>query len=135
MNDKVNELRAEADRLEALRRLYPDLREYRGRWRKVLVSKKAAADCGEAELRRTCGCCSDAPYRAWPYVDTDFGRVYCDPPEHHAVNCDWSTATADEDLAQRLREAGVREEVAEDIAYKAVVLARVVSHSHEDEDE
>lgn len=66
---------AEAARLEQLRSRFPDLAKVtdRHRWERLISSAVVAT---EAELRHSCGCCSDAMLRLYLYLDTDLGRVY-----------------------------------------------------------
>lgn len=71
---------AEAERLAELSKLYPDLQKYVGRWNKVAYySKTVNAAVTNVDIRHNCGCCSDSPLEAWPFIETPHGRVYSDP--------------------------------------------------------
>lgn len=116
MRDKVAGLRVEADRLERLSQRFPDLTEYRGRWRTVLVAKSANAAATGVEVRYSCGCCVDAAVVAWPFVDVDGQRVYSSPT-------DFKVGTKDDDgdypwdgWDKPLRDAGIPEQVIEQVA-------------------
>lgn len=84
---KAEEMRAEglatiekAERLVALKKIYPDLRVYVGRWNKeVYCSKLVNPIVTDYEALYSCGCCSDAPLKFWAYLETPHGRVYADP--------------------------------------------------------
>lgn len=84
MADKIetdsNKLRARADQLDKLRSEFPDLREYRGRWETVLVSKGVNPIPESVYTKHTCGCCQDAGLDAWFYITRHGERVYTDPP-------------------------------------------------------
>lgn len=72
---------AEASRLEKMAAAYPDLRRHEGRWEKVaFCSKSVNALVTDYDMRYNCGCCSDSPLELWPYINTDHGKIYSDPP-------------------------------------------------------
>ncbi len=94
MSDPVEELRREAEKLQAeaskkveealrverLQRLYPDLTEKVGRWGKVVYrSPSVNSLVTDYETRFNCGCCNDSPLELWPYIETPHGRVYSNP--------------------------------------------------------
>lgn len=77
----------EADAKEKLENLgqlsaaYPDLRTFKGRWeKKVYCAKSANASVTGCDIRHNCGCCHDSPLEVWPYLETEHGKVYSDPP-------------------------------------------------------
>lgn len=74
------EKNAEADRLEALQKEFPDLVREVGRWNKVAFSSKTVnAHVEDYDLRHNCGCCNDSPLELWPYKKTAIGPVYSSP--------------------------------------------------------
>lgn len=76
--DKQYELAKKLDRMSAQ---FPDLRKYVGRWEKVVYySKTVNTKVARFDMRHNCGCCRDSPLEIWPYVETDLGKVYSDPP-------------------------------------------------------
>jgi hypothetical protein len=77
---EASEKLAEASRLEAMLKVYPNLRKHTGRWNKVAYySKDVNALVTRFDIRHNCGCCNDSPLEVWPYVETPFGNVYSDP--------------------------------------------------------
>ena len=73
---------AEAERLKALMKEFPDLQKYVGRWNKVAYySKTVNEKVQRFDLRHNCGCCNDSPLEVWPYLETPHGKVYSDPPQ------------------------------------------------------
>lgn len=76
----INTAQAHLENLRKISVLYPDARLYNGRWRKVQCSKTVNGEATEFEYKYSCGCCADAAVQIWPYVDTEAGRVYADPP-------------------------------------------------------
>jgi hypothetical protein len=72
---------SKAERLSRLVSRYPDLKKYVGRWKKIAYySRSVNGLVDQVDVRHNCGCCSDSPLEAWPYVETEDGRVYSDPP-------------------------------------------------------
>lgn len=77
----------DAERISRLLSRYPDLKRYVGRWNKVAYySKSVNPIVDKVDIRHNCGCCSDSPLEAWPYVDTEDGKVYSDPPSFFVGN-------------------------------------------------
>lgn len=105
----------EQARLSKAYQAYPDLQKHVGRWGKVAYYSKAVnSQVTFVDVRHNCGCCSDSPLEVWPYVDTEHGRIYSDPPcftvgEQHWIAGDkpypgWE---------QKMRGAGIHESVIE----------------------
>ena len=77
-NDLKNKLQKQLERTQTLTRLNKeyDLKEYRGRWKTFLTSKRAYELADNVEFGASCGCCADAIQYARPYfTDGDF-RIY-----------------------------------------------------------
>ncbi len=73
---------AEAEKLEALFKMYPNLLKKTGRWDKVAYySKDVNGLVTRFDIRHNCGCCRDSPLEVWPYLETPNGKVYSDPAE------------------------------------------------------
>jgi hypothetical protein len=70
-----------AEKLERLATLYPDLKKQVGRWEKVAYNSSPSANehVDKFDLRHNCGCCDDSPLELWPYLETEFGKVYSSP--------------------------------------------------------
>lgn len=80
----------QANSLERLLALYPGLREYTGRHQRVVYfSNTVNQKADQLELGHACGCCSDSPLVAWPYLESPFGRVYSDPPQFFVGEKHW----------------------------------------------
>lgn len=81
LNKEASDKVAEAERLVRLSAAFPDLQKHVGRWNKVAYySASVNSKVDQVEFRYNCGCCSDSPLEAWPYLNTTEGRVYSDPP-------------------------------------------------------
>lgn len=79
--------------LTQLQSQFPDLQKYVGRWDKVAYYSKAAnSQIQGFDYRRNCGCCADSPYEIWPYLNTEHGKVYSDPPKL------WADSLSEEEL-------------------------------------
>lgn len=104
---------AEVDRLTELQKLYPDLKKHVGRWNKVaFYSTKVNASVDNVDMRHNCGCCSDSPLEAWPYLETPHGRVYSDPPMFWVGERSYDGGErADTGWERGLRTAGIPEPV------------------------
>jgi hypothetical protein len=71
----------EADRLERLFTEFPDLLRHENRWKVVrYYSKSINPRANKYDISHNCGCCSDSPLEVWPYLETENGNVYSDPP-------------------------------------------------------
>lgn len=79
--EKIAELEEEVLALEQLFKLYPDLQSKTHRWGRVrYYSKMVNAKCDAYDLGHNCGCCSDSSLELFPYLKTENGNVYSDPP-------------------------------------------------------
>lgn len=71
----------EAARIQRLRVTFPDLNVRVGRWGKTaLFSASVNGRVDAFDARHNCGCCQDSPLEIWPYLTTEDGPVYSDPP-------------------------------------------------------
>lgn len=122
IQDEMNKLSKEAaallreqEQLKKLVEAYPDLQKYVGRWNKVAYySKSVNGKVTEADVRHNCGCCRDSPLEVWPFLKTEHGNIYSDPPcftvgEQHWIAGDkpypgWK---------QKMRDAGINEAIIE----------------------
>lgn len=87
LDKEVADRQAEANRVRQLAEMFPDLETHTDRWkRQRYISKSVNGRVADYELRRTCGCCPDAPRVLWPYVETEFGRVYSNPPSFYLTH-------------------------------------------------
>lgn len=72
---------AQAEKIEALLKEFPALRQRTGRWNKVAYyAKEANSKANRFDLRHNCGCCQDSPLEVWPYFESPAGNVYSEPP-------------------------------------------------------
>lgn len=104
---------SEAEQLEKLVAAYPDLQKYVGRWNKVAYySKTVNAQANRFDLRHNCGCCADSPLELWPYLETELGKVYTDPPSFQIGEKHWICGdTSYPGWKDKLRAAGISEEI------------------------
>ena len=105
MQKKADEL----DRLEKLTTRYPDLSRHTGRWNRVVhCSTLVNEQVDRVYFRYNCGCCSDTPLEAWPYLETEFGDVYSNPACFFVGEQHWiSGAQPNEKWEETLREAKI----------------------------
>src|SRR3990172_4201725 len=106
-------LKQEAYRLQKLAETYPDIKKYVGRWNKIVYCNKTVNNkVNKFDRRYNCGCCGDSPLEIWPYIETEFGKVYSDPPEFRVGNKSYSIdAEASPGWDGKMREAGISESV------------------------
>lgn len=106
---------AELVRLEKLAALYPDLARFGGRWQRVVYcSELVNEQATHVFCRYNCGCCSDSPFEAWPYVKTEYGDVYSKPALFFVGEQHWiSGAAPNENWEKELRKAKISETVIE----------------------
>jgi len=104
---------ADAQNLRRLKEIYPTLQRYVGRWNKVAYFISAVNHLVDKfDQRFNCGCCPDSPLEIWPYIETEFGKVYSDPPEFRVGNKSYSMdAEASPGWDGKMREAGISESV------------------------
>lgn len=82
-NKLLNKTNQEIEILEKRKNLvkkFPDLEEYRGRWRTVLISKDVNQIVENVHFSHSCGCCNDAVLFAWTSINEDGIDVYSKPP-------------------------------------------------------
>ena len=108
----------EADQLANLTAKYPDLKKYVGRWNKVAYySSQANAQTTDYDLRHNCGCCNDSPLELWPYLSTEDGRVYSDPPSFMiGERDDYQGERAYDGWEEKLRRAKIPEALIERVS-------------------
>lgn len=109
---------AELDAIERLRTGFDDLRSRTGRWNKhVLYSRHANAVATACDIRHNCGCCQDSSLEVWPYLDTQDGPVYTDPPMFWVGEAYYNGGDVPRDgWDDRMREAGISEAVIDVVA-------------------
>lgn len=84
IQEKINKLRAEIVRaekeIEQLKRItdrFPDATVYQDRWKtERIFSATASPLCDKYDWKHSCGCCADSPVHLFPYLETEFGKVY-----------------------------------------------------------
>jgi hypothetical protein len=109
----ANAKAAELERVEKLTTMYPDLSRREGRWKRVVLCSRLVNDqATDVFLRFNCGCCPDSPLEAWPYVKTEHGDVYSDPPYFMVGERHWiSGSTPLENWEASLRRESIAETV------------------------
>jgi hypothetical protein len=84
MNDLKKKTEDQIGKMQALLYLCGqyDLLEHRDRWSNIrYYSPKINKIADNVEIHHTCGCCSDAPLIARPYVVVNGINLYSDPPK------------------------------------------------------
>lgn len=87
ITDKINRLEkekadksAEIFKPQKILEVYPDAEVYTGRWNKVVYCSPSVNELvTNYDSRHNCGCCSDSPLEIWPYLNTEYGRIYSKP--------------------------------------------------------
>lgn len=104
---------SKADKLEKLLEQFPDLLKHTNRWNTVrYYSKSVNHQVTNYDLIHNCGCCSDSPLELWPYVETENGRIYSDPPYFIIGERNYDTDLGDTlnaDWCDQLRKASISE--------------------------
>ena len=136
---------AAADKLEALLKLYPNIRKRTGRWNKVaFYSKDVNATATRFDIRYNCGCCNDSPLEVWPYAETLQGNVYTDPPDFRVGRKEpWGGGDLPEKgWDKQMRDAGISESIISAVsmrfkgsAERVKKLAAEIYDGHEVEDD
>lgn len=102
---------AEVDQLVKLLELFPDLKKHVGRWNKIaFYSPSVNSKVTRFDMRFNCGCCLDSPFEVWPYLETEHGNIYSNPPCFTlGEKCYYGGATPYPDWKERLEKAGLPE--------------------------
>lgn len=110
---EASEKLAEADNLTKLHEAHPDLQKHVNRWRKVrFYSKQVNTLATRFDIGHSCGCCNDSTLEVWPYIETEHGKVYSDPPRFQVGEKHWIAGdTPYPAWKDQLREAGIPESI------------------------
>jgi hypothetical protein len=84
IQEKINKIRGDIVRaeneIEKLNRVaarFPDAFVSHDRWKNERVFSKIASPlCDKYDWEHSCGCCADSPVKVWPYLETEFGKVF-----------------------------------------------------------
>jgi len=134
------EKQEEVERLKRMHTAFPNLKKHINRWKTVrYCSDTVNTRADKCEIRYNCGCCSDSPLEVWPYVDTEFGQVFTDPPVFQVGEKHWIAGDRpNEGWKQLLRDEGIQETIIELVAdrFKRGVEERkaLAEDDYEDED-
>jgi hypothetical protein len=80
LQKQATEAAAELAKIERLKAEFPDLDTHTDRWKNVrYMAVSANPRVHEVEFRRSCGCCSDSPLVAMPYLEFEGLRIYSNP--------------------------------------------------------
>lgn len=91
LKEQAEKALAEAENLEKLKELYPDLHKVTGRWNKIVwCTPTVNSIVANYDKRHNCGCCPDSPLEIWPYLETPYGKVYSDPACFKPGEKSWS---------------------------------------------
>jgi hypothetical protein len=127
----------EADKLEGLLKKFPDLLLHTNRWNKVrYYSKSANSIADKYDIGYNCGCCNDSPLELSPYIETEYGRVYSDPPVFTIGDKNIYRSDKPYDgWDKKLREANVKEEIIEKVSHRFDYYLSGDSEEIEDDDD
>jgi len=126
IQDDISKLQKEAatavvevERLAKMAAAIPDLKKYTGRWNKVAYySASHNEKVSDYDMRHNCGCCNDSPLEIWPYVETEYGKIYSDPPCFTVGERHWISGDKPYDgWEKKLKDAHIPEAIIEKIAY------------------
>lgn len=125
LREEAEKALKEAERIESLESLFPDLKKETGRWGKVVYSSPSVnTEVTDFESRHNCGCCRDSPLEIWPYIDLPGGnRVHSSPAQFFVGerNPYGSGNIANPGWEEPLRAAGIPEEIIKRISYLLTV--------------
>jgi len=77
---EITEKQHSLKQLKSMLESYPDLEVHTGRWnKKVYSSRSVNSLVNNYDTRHNCGCCSDSPLEVWPYLETEYGKIYSSP--------------------------------------------------------
>lgn len=83
LDSEIKKLDLERERLLKINGLlisYPDLESSCDRWNhERLFSKSVNPIVDRVDFNHSCGCCSDAPLYAYPYIEVDGIKIHSDP--------------------------------------------------------
>jgi hypothetical protein len=80
LEDSILKATEEAEQLETMTLLFPDLEVEVNRWgTKKLTSRMVNSMAVDYDTGHSCGCCEDAPLFAYPYVEFEGIRVHSKP--------------------------------------------------------
>lgn len=117
-NDAAKKLQ-EAEEIEAKAKAFPGLKRHVGRWNKIAYySRSVNEKTDNYDIRHNCGCCSDSPLEIWPFIETESGRIYSDPPSFMVGQRD-AWRGGDEPYTgwdDKLRAVGISEELIQRVA-------------------
>lgn len=96
IQEKINKIRADIvkseSEIEKLNRIvarFPDAFVSQDRWKNERVFSKIASPlCDKYDWKHSCGCCPDSPVQVWPYLETEFGKVFAAEAPFYVMNRD-----------------------------------------------
>lgn len=114
--DKATKAAERAELIAALQTEFPDLKVSTDRWQnKRFCSKSVNGRADQVDFRFNCGCCTDSPCEARPYIETLGVQVFADPDRYWiGERCDWGSnyraVTEDPRWEGAMRKQGISEE-------------------------
>lgn len=127
MDQKIKEMKQTAEKLERIKQQFPDLKEHSDRWRKITLQAKSANEkCTNIAFWHSCGCCSDSPYYANPYLVFEGEKIYSDPMEicigegsyTNNIDEDWEEILKSKEISQQAIDSARKEILQEMKEYK-----------------
>jgi hypothetical protein len=118
LRQKSTDTLLEAERLEKLVTMFPNIQRHVNRWGKTrLFARDVNSRANRFSLGYNCGCCDDSPLELWVYIETEFGDVYSDPPYFRIGEKHWKGGDSPyPEWKKGLIEAGIPEVIIEDVS-------------------
>jgi hypothetical protein len=125
VKEKLDELERErlalvdrVTKLEMLQKEVPDLEINTNRWRTERYSSQSVNSIVDnVEIGYNCGCCSDSPVEAWPFVDRAGERIFSKPASFQVGEKGYDYVDRPHDgWRKQLTAAGIADVVIEKIA-------------------
>lgn len=114
LNAQANLLKDEAQTLEHLVDVFPDLEVHTNRWKtERYTSVTVNGTATNVDIGYNCGCCEDKPVEVWPYIIHADKKIYSNPPSFMVGERNPYTHRDDsyEDWQLSLRRVGISEAV------------------------
>jgi len=115
IDQKIKEMKQTAEKLERIKQQFPDLKEHKDRWGKITLQAKSVNEkCTNIAFCHSCGCCSDSPFYANPYLVFEGEKIYSDPAQI-CIGEGSYTNKIDEDWEETLKSKGISQQAIDSV--------------------
>lgn len=98
LQKQISNNEKEIIRLNNLLNKFSDIEETIDRWKVVrLKSKSVNSIVTNCDIKHSCGCCNDSPLKIYPYLNTEYGKIYSDPCGIVIGELSWEGGDIEED--------------------------------------